>query len=297
MDGEMWYAGIDCQYGHADIDGCTVINKSDYNNSITSAIVASEGGVRVRRSTIKAQYGDYTYHPGIRFNKRIPASVAPDTTLWDDIYIEDCYFDKVSRAVYGYVSDETVPVPAKGIHIKNCRIGDFNQARAVEISDTMFSSIEAFELVDFRFDYGSNRTEVKEKNAEFKYPVGISLNPTISFDLHSKHWTDEPMSGYDGLPTSPHARIIYAGSNMGNIYYKEYTGHGSRLYGNRAPDTITSTLSKQLLYNSRIGDLYTDTTAGKVYICTAAGTSNSIGTWNPVSDRTYIDEQILGGAS
>lgn len=283
VDGEMWYAGIDCQYGHADIEGCTVINTSDYNGSITSAIVASEGGVRVRKSTIKAPYGEYTYHPGIRFNKRLPASVVPDTVPWDDIYIEDCYFDKVSRAVYGYVSDETAPVPAKGIHIKNCRIGDFNQARAVEISDTMFSSIEAFELVDFRFDYGANRTEVKEKNAEFKYPVGISLNPTISFDLHSKHWTDEPLSGYDGLPTSPHARIIYAGSNMGNIYYKEYTGHGSRIYGNRAPNTITSTLSKQLLYNSRIGDLYTDTTAGKIYICTVAGTSSTIGTWTAIN--------------
>lgn len=283
IDGQMWYAGIDCQYGHADIDGCTVINTSDYNGSITSAIVASEGGVRVRKSTIKAPYSEYTYHPGIRFNKRLPASVVPDTVPWDDIYIEDCYFDKVSRAVYGYVSDETAPVPAKGIHIKNCRIGDFNQARAVEISDTMFSSIESLEFTDFRFDYGTSRTEIKEKNSDFVYPIGTSLSPTIAFDLYSRHWTNEPMSGYDGLPSCPHARIIYAGSNMGNIYYKEYTGHGSRIYGNREPNTITSTLSKQLLYNSRIGDLYTDTTAGKIYICTVAGTISTIGTWTAIN--------------
>lgn len=284
VDGEMWYSGIDCQFGHAYIDNCTVVNRSDYNNSITSAIVICEGGVKVLNSTIKAPYGDYTYHPGIRFNKRLPGSVVPDTIAWDDIYIEDCFFDKVSRAVYGYVSGDTSPIPSKGIHIKNIHIGKFNQARAVEISNTMFSSIETFEMVDFRFDYGKNRSEIKNTLSDFVYPISINPSPNVSFELYSKHWTDEPMSGYDGLPTCPHARIIYAGSNMGNITYKEYTGHGSHSYGNRAPDTITSTLSKQLLYNSKVGDMYTNTSNGDIYVCTVAGTSNSIGTWELSSE-------------
>ena len=66
---------------------------------------------------------------------------------------------------------------------------------------------------------------------------------------------------------------------MSGIRYKEYTAHGSRIYGTRDPNTTTATIAKQLLYNSKKGDLYTDTATGKIYRCTAAGTADSIGTW------------------
>lgn len=49
------------------------------------------------------------------------------------------------------------------------------------------------------------------------------------------------------------------------------------------PSTITSTLSKQLLYNSKVGDMYTNTSNGDIYVCTVAGTSSSIGTWIALS--------------
>lgn len=277
--GDMWYAGIDAQYGHALIENCYVKNTSAYNNSVTSAVVSSEGGMTVRDCFLSAPYTESEYHPGVRFVKRIPDSVIPSSEPWDNVYVERCHFDQVSRAVFAYTSDLASPAPAKGIYIRDCRIGDLGRERAVEISPTMFSSMEAFAFTDFRFDGGKNRTELQKINPEFVYPVGIGVQPTISMELYSRHWENEPMSGYDGLPDCPQAKIVYAGPGMGDIKYKEYTGHGSTIFGIKAPDEISTTISKQLLYNSRAGDEFTDTDSGKKYICTAAGTADSIGTW------------------
>lgn len=282
INGAFWYAGIDAQYGHMIIDNTYVSNTSDYTASATSAIITNEGGLIVRNCTVKAPYGKSSYHPGIRFNKRLPSSIVPDTIPWDNIYIDNCFFDKVSIPVYGYVSGETHPIPIKGLYVTNCRVGDFNNKYVVSMSDTAFSSIETFLFTDWRLDYGSNRTDVKSVNSNFTYPVSINIDPTITFELHSKHWTAEPMSGYDNLPTSPNGYIEYTGT-IGSIYYKKYTSHGSIIKGNRNPSETTATLAKQLLYNSKIGDVYIDTTHGNYYICTVAGTPSDIGTWSQLS--------------
>ncbi len=283
FSGEFWYAAIDLQYGHGRVVDSSIQNNSDYNGSITSGIVASDGGFEVRGCTIRCPYqdsdGNTKYHPGIRLDKRLSGSVIDSTVLWERCIVADCYFDQVSRAIFANTSNADAPTyTLEGMEITGCRFGVSNQSHVVDISATVFPEIGTFQFVDFRFDAGSNRTEVKAANSNFTYPVGISADPTVCFELHSRYWTEEPMSGYSGLPTSPHTKIVYAG-NISGIRYKEYTGYGSRTFGTKAPASITATLAKQLLYNSKVGDQYTDVTTGTVYICTAAGTDSTIGTW------------------
>ena len=297
FSGEFWYAAIDLQYGHGRVVDSSIQNNSDYNGSITSGIVASDGGFEVRGCTIRCPYqdsdGNTKYHPGIRLDKRLSGSVIDSTVLWERCIVADCYFDQVSRSIFANTSNADAPTyTLEGMEITGCRFGVSNQSHVVDISATVFPEIGTFRFVDFRFDAGSNRTEVKAANSNFTYPVGISADPTVCFELHSRYWTEEPMSGYSGLPTSPHTKIVYAG-NISGIRYKEYTGYGSRTFGTKAPASITATLAKQLLYNSKVGDQYTDVTTGTVYICTAAGADSTIGTWSDISSggsgQTYAD--------
>ena len=137
---------------------------------------------------------------------------------------------------------------------------------------------------------------MKENNSGFTYPLEIDSEVLINYENHSRYWENEPQSMYANLPACPHARIVAAG-NMGGVTYKEFTGHGSKIIGSRSPSTITATLAKQCLYNSKIGDQYIDAAAGTMWICTAAGTESAIGTWtqigagstnmNPASYREY----------
>lgn len=297
FSGEFWYAAIDLQYGHGRVVDSSIQNNSDYNGSITSGIVASDGGFEVRGCTIRCPYqdsdGNTKYHPGIRLDKRLSGSVIDSTVPWERFIVSDCYFDQVSRAIFANTSNADAPTyTLEGMESTGCRFGVSNQSHVVDISATVFPEIGTFRFVDFRFDAGSNRTEVKAANSNFTYPAGISADPTVCFELHSRYWTEEPMSGYSGLPTSPHTKIVYAG-NISGIRYKEYTGYGSRTFGTKAPASITATLAKQLLYNSKVGDQYTDVTTGTVYICTAAGTDSTIGTWSDISSggsgQTYAD--------
>ena len=296
FSGEFWYAAIDLQYGHGKVIDCNIYNSSPYTGSITSGIVASDGDIDVHGCTIRCPYqdssGNTAYHPGIRLDKRLSGSVIDSTVPWGRCIVADCYFDSVSASVLASTSNSDSPTyTLDGIEIISCRFGTSNQSHAVDILSTVFPTIGTFRFIDFRFDAGSNRTDVKSANSNFTYPVGVDADPTVCFELHSRYWTAEPMSGYSGLPTSPHTRIVYAGDISG-IKYKEYTGHGSRIYGTKAPASITATLAKQLLYNSKVGDQYTDVTTGTVYICTAAGTSSSIGTWTDISSssgQTYAD--------
>ena len=296
LSGEFWYAAIDLQYGHSKVSNCNIYNSSSYTNSVTSGIVSSDGDIEIFDCTIRCPYTDSdnntSYHPGIRLDKRLDASVIEQSVPWGTCFIKNCYFDKVSLAVFAGTSVSDAPTyTLYGIEIENCRFGTSNQNHVVDILSTVFPSIGTFRFIDFRFDSGSNRTEIKSVNSNFTYPIGIDADPTICFELYSKYWTAEPMSGYNGLPTSPHTKIIYAGDISG-IKYKEYNNYGSSTYGTKSPSAITATLAKQLLYNSKVGDKYVNITSGTVYICTTAGTSSDIGIWTDISsssEQTYTD--------
>lgn len=290
MNGEYWFACIDLQYGHCYVEKCRLENKSDYNNSITSCFISADGGFTVKDCYMTAPYlfteedgtKTKTFHPGVRFDARQRASVIPKNEKWDSCYIVGCNFDGVSRGVFAYNSNKDADTySVKGIHIIDCVFGDFNQSHCVDISTTMFNSIDVFEMIDFMLIYGSDRHEVAEKitRNSFTYPLGIGVPVKLSFEYYSKYWKNEPMSGYVGLPNAVHNNIVYSGDNMGGIVYKKYGDCNSVIYAEKSPNEITQTLAKQLLYNSRVGDVYINRTNGGLYVCTNAGTSSSIGNW------------------
>ena len=290
ITGAFYYAGIDAQYGHMLIENCTVINTSDYTESITSAVVATEGGLKVIDCTLKAPYTEYAYHPGIRMNKRLPASVIPNDIPWDSIYIERCYFDQVSYAVNGIVTGENDPLPINGIYIRDCRIGRFNNNNPFTINGTTFSEIKSFELKDFYFDYGDSRDEIKNQLSSFNYPLNVNILPLItqSCEISSGRYEDEPVpsNSADGQPVCLNYRILFHGSDMGQITYREWKGCGSIAYGNRAPASLSNARSIQLLYYSKVGDKYVDISNGIEYICISAGSSGSIGSWAEIGSGT-----------
>lgn len=294
MRGEYWFACIDLQYGNCYVENCVLENLSDYNGSITSCFISSDGGFTVKDCWMSAPYtyvdpddgsSTPTYHPGVRFNSRLPASVIDDDVKWDDCWIIGCTFDGVSRGVFAYDSNDNPPTyDIRGIHIMNCYFGDFNQSHCVDISTTRFNSIDVFEMVNFQLRYGDTRQEVAAQITRntFTYPLGIGCTINRCFNYYSDYWLNEPMSGYDNLPDCVHGQIIYAGDNMGGITYKRYSGSGSIIKGDRNPNNTTATLARQLLYNSKLGDIYIDASGGAVYICTTAGAQSSIGTWTQI---------------
>ena len=291
--GEFWYACVDFQYGHGRLLRSKLENTSDYNGSITSAMVASDGGVVVQDCVFSAPYvyvnpetGEKTntYHPGIRLGKRLGGSILDSTVPWDPILVDRCYFDGCSRSVFAYNSEgDTTGYVLNGLEITGCRFGRSNQAHVVELNNTMFAQIMVYRFTDFRFDAGASRRAVAEVNEAFTYPHSSNCEFVRTFELYSRYWENEPMSGYQGLPSAIHTKIIYAGVGMGTIHFKRYTNYGSLIRGRQAPESITSTLSKQLLYNSAPGDLYINISTGNLYRCTAAGTDTEIGTWTLMS--------------
>lgn len=306
FEGEFWYACADFQYGYGSVYGCRMINTSSYNGSVTSALVANEGGLRVERCYLSAPYtrtdadtGEtYTaYHPGIRFTSRQGFLLGTEVP-WGKIIINDCWFDQCSRAVYAYHSTGKVDgYTLAGMEITNCQFGKCNQEHVVELYNSVFATIESFVFTDFRFASGSTRQAVQAENGGFIYPFESDCNFTLAFELYSRHWNDDPMSGYNNLPTAAHTRIIYTGANHGHISFKEYTSHGSVIVGDVNPNNMTGTLAKQLMYNSRVGDRFFNTATGDIYRCTAAGTDSTVGTWAVVgsggsSGGTVTDAQV-----
>ena len=285
FQGEFWYACMDFQYGHGRVLRSVLENTSAYNGSITSALVISDGGVELQDCTLRAAYLEagtnrQTFHPGIRMGKRLASSIFGSQVHWDTIRMDNCYFDGCSRSVFAYNSEgDATGYTLDGLEITNCRFGMSNHSHTVELNATMFQQILVYKLVDFRYDDGIDRKALAAVNSSFVYPHTSNCAFVHAFELHSRYWENEPMSGYKDLPTATHTRILYEGSGMGTIVYKEYTGGGSLIRGSQNPASVTATLSKQLLYNSRVGDLYINTATGAVLTCTAAGTDSTIGTW------------------
>lgn len=276
--GDFYGAAIDFQYGHGKAIDCYIENTSDYTGATTCGIVTTEGGVELRGNTIKCAYNG-GYQNGFRMNPRLPASVVDDSVPWERIVIDDCYFDGVANAV-SISSVPDVSYTLKGLEITNCRFGRSNAANMISMGE-IFSAIGTFCMIDFRFDAGTTRTEVKNANSNFSYPTAVFANTTECYEIYSRYWIDAPVAGNSAMPTSHHARIIFAG-DLSGIKYKEYTSHGSRIYGTRDPNTTTATLAKQLLYNSKKGDMYFDVAAGVIYKCTTAGTDSNIGAWESI---------------
>ena len=275
FSGAFWCAAIDFQYGHGQAVDCIIENTSDYTGGTVAGITLTDGGVTVRGCTIRCPYSG-GYQNGIRMNPRLPASVVDAAEAWPRIVVDDCRFDRVANAV-SISSSTDVTYTLRGLEILNCRFGLSNTANVVSMG-AMFSAVGTFRMVDFRFDAGSTRADVKAVNSSFSYPAASFTGTTDCYELYSRYWIDAPMAGNATMPTSYHARIIFAG-DLSGIRYKEYTAHGSKIYGTRDPNTTTATIAKQLLYNSKKGDLYTDTATGTIYRCTVAGTADSIGTW------------------
>ena len=279
FSGAFWCAAIDFQYGHGQAVDCIIENTSDYTGGTVAGITLTDGGVTVRGCTIRCPYSG-GYQNGIRMNPRLPASVVDAATPWPRIVVDDCRFDRVANAV-NISSSTDVTYTLRGLEILNCRFGLSNTANVVSMG-AMFSAVGTFRMVDFRFDAGSTRADVKAVNSSFSYPAASFTGTTDCYELYSRYWSDAPIAGNAAMPTSPNSRILFSG-NISGIFYKCYTAHGSEIWGSKVtPADYTATLAKQLLYNSQIGDLYHGST-GTVDICTAAGTADSIGTWENLS--------------
>ena len=286
--GEFWYACVDFQHGHGQVLRSVLENTSPYNGSITSALVTSDGGVEVQDCVLRAPYTDsngQSYHPGFRMGKRINSSIFGADVHWDPIRLDKCYFDQFSKGIFAYYSGDATGYVLDGLEITNCRFGTSNGSHTVDLNQNMFQQILVYQFVDFRYDDGNSRSTIKTINSAFLYPHSSTSQFVHSFELHSRYWEDEPMVSYGNIPEATHTRIIYEGSGMGHITYKEYTAGGSLIRGSRNPDAVTATLSKQLLYESRVGDLYINTTTGEVFTCTAVGTDSTIGTWTALGTK------------
>lgn len=281
FEGAFWYAAIDFQYGHGKAIDCNIKNTSNYTGATTAGITATDGGVEIIGCAICCPYtntsGKQAYQNGIRLNPRLSASVIGADMPWDRFVVDNCYFNQVANAI-NVSNDSTTTYTLKALEIIDCRFGtDSNTANVIGMG-AMFSSVGTFRMVDFRFDAGSTRTDVKNFNSSFTYPASVISYTTDCYELYSRYWADSPVAGNATMPTSPNSKIIFSG-NISGIFYKCYTAHGSEIWGSKAaPSDFTATLAKQLLYNSKIGDLYHGS-AGGVYVCTTAGASNSIGTW------------------
>lgn len=285
FDGKFWFAPIEFQHGYGLVDNCRIINSSTYDDGVVSGVVLGEGGVIVRDSFISCPSGD-SYHNGITFNSRSWSTVFGADDPWDSCVFERCTFDGVKHGIHVHgTAAESGACRIRGIDILDCRFGAIDGDYGVSVGSGLFDLIDSLRFIDFRFDYGDGRFTVAENNANFKYPINCSLAPTYTYELYSKYWDGEPTISSGDLPTPPNTKIVYSG-NMGGIRYKEYTANGSRIYGTRSPTTVTSTLGLQLLYNSKLGDEYTDTTTGIKYICTKAGTTADIGTWEQVGSAS-----------
>lgn len=284
--GDYWFAPAEFQYGHGLVEHCRISNgHAPREDGIVSGMVLCDGGMVVRDTYISCRSVD-ACNNGITFNTRNNRTPFTPTDPWDTCVFERVTFDGVNKAIqiYGTAPADSDPDRIRGIDIIDCRIQGIIGDYAICVGLGIFNQIDSLRFIDFHFDQGDGRyaitdTDNPNRNANFKYPISCSLTPTYTYELYSKYWNGEPTISYGDLPTPPNTKIVYSG-DMGGIRYKEYTANGSRIYGTRSPSAVTSTLGLQLLYNSKLGDEYTDLATGIKYICTKAGTTTDIGTWS-----------------
>ena len=289
FSGPFRYACVDFQDGHGQVHRSVLENTYPQSGSTVCVLAVGDGGVEVRGCVLQGVSGSAEnrgYHTGILLVKRYSSSIFGNEVHWDVIRVDDCYFKacacglaakQLEGAGAGYVLD--------GLEITNCRFGTSNGSHTVDLNQNMFRQILVYQFVDFRYDGGSSRSALKAINSAFSYPHTGTSQFVHSFELHSRYWEDEPMVSFSNMPEATHTRILYEGSGMGSITYKAYTSGGSLIRGSQNPDAVTSTLSKHLLYESRVGDLYINTTNGGVFTCTAAGTASTIGTWTALGAK------------
>lgn len=281
ISGEMWNSGIDARFGHIHVYDTYINNTSSYEESFGCCIKISDGDFIADGCTFLAKYADDGYHSAIRIDTRFSESVVPTTTPYEKIQISNCFFDNIFYAVQVYSSETKMKLTS--ILIENCRIGTFKSANPFVISNTLVDEIESLIIKDWKFDAGNNRTDVKAVYSGFTYPIALNVDPTICCEIHSSNWKAEPISNV--TPTSPNGYIEFTG-NIGGIAYKKYTSYGSQFVGTADPMSVTSTLGKQLLYNSKVGDTYKNKQNATVWICSTAGTSDTVGTWKQISNTS-----------
>ena len=299
FDGDFYFAAIDMQVGHTTVRNCTINNTSNYTQTMTSAIVASDGGFTIENCKISAPYvnadGSLGWHPAIRYNTRLANDAIPDTMNYDICRIHNCYFDNCSRPIYANDTNSgaTAKYVLEGLEVTNCRFGFFTSKYPLEIADTIFTAINVFKFTDFLFDAGKAKSEVVTTLTDFKQPMYLNSVPVVySFDLYSKYWRGLPMYASTRL-TAYHINVIFEDykDNMGGVYYKHYGKSNSTLIGTKNPSTVTTDgTAFQLLTGSQIGDVCIDKSNGNIYICTKAGeeyvdstNTGSIGTWKQIS--------------
>jgi hypothetical protein len=306
--GEFWFSAIEFQYGHGVVERCRVCNESNYTKSMTSGIIAGDGGVTIVDSDISCRYtnddGSMGMHPGYRFNQRHTGSIFDASVPWDSCQVVRCYFNEVNYAILATTENAGVDTyTLSGIEIIDCRFGEFYMPYAVNIDTTVFHTIDVLRFVDFKFDCGRNRDMVRENNSAFHYPINALHDATDTFEVYSKHWLHAPMNpGFH--PTSPHTKVIFSGDSVGGIggiREKVYTAYGSTIKGSKDPNNVVSTLGLQLMYGCKLGDEYTNISNGKKYTCTTAGTETTNGVWREVGSGSstggyshYVTPQMFG---
>ena len=289
FSGAFRYACVEFQDGHGRVNRSVLENSYPYQNNATCVLAAGDGGVEIRDCVFRGRYGsggNVGYHAGFLMNKRYSTSIFGSDVHWDTVRVDNCYFDGCSCSIVAKQSGGTdAGYTLDGLEITNCRFGASDYNHTVELSNTLFRQILVYKFTDFRYDDGNDRITLGAANAAFLYPHTSNCIFVHAFDLHSRYWEDEPMSGYSNLPAATHTRILYEGGGMGVISYKEYTRGGSLIRGSQNPASITDARSKQLLLNSRVGDLFINTASGGVFVCTGAGTNSAVGTWTAISAK------------
>lgn len=292
FSGAFWLGAVEFQFGHGMVEGCHIVNTSDYNGSVTCGIAVGDGGVTVADTYISCPYG-YTYHPGIRLKSRHAACVLGTEVAWDPCIFRRCYLDGVNYGICSIQeSAEDQPYALSELQVLDCRIGRCNRDYGVHFDGKLIGTIGAVKVEDLRFDLGGSFEEVvawfdgeygTDYQYRFKAPVGIAAEVTDSFHVYSRYWRG---AGVElPFPVARDTKILCVGSGDDTIRYMEHGGYGSRAYGMGEP-------ADPLLYHSRVGDEYTDLGTGDKYVCTGAGAADTIGVWQTVGGSGEMDTRV-----
>lgn len=310
FDGEFWFVPIEFQQGYGLVEDCRIVNRSAYDGGTVAGIVLDEGGVTIRDSLISCAHEGGFYN-GIVLDGRNWGNPLTADDPWDPIVVERCRFDGVDRALLvgkGAGDSATIGYRLRELCVVDCVFGVFTAKHPVQISQGRFGSIDSIRMVDYRFEFGTDRKTVQEKVTEltgtestFTYPINYAMIPTMRLHIWSWHYLGAPtVSAGDMLPTAgttPDTRIIYV--KQGSVQYAERTSVHTRFFGSDEPQNITessSSLGFNMLKGSRRGDLYTFTGSGALYLCTtpykegAEGEEAYGGKWLKVATMEDIPE-------